>query len=136
MAMPRAVYMLKIQTAYLIRRSKNWGVTPRYITGYRKNILEFLGDGSFRYLEQHLDGSDGYWRVDGAFSWERLYSKRSVFEVKEMQLLRDETLYSKYEGVILGAIDKALGGKWWFNLSPEAQEAIHDGLHQVLDIKS
>jgi len=130
MAMPRAVYMLKMQTAYLIRRSKNWGVTPKYITGYRKSVRELLGEHSFLYLERHLDGSDGYWRVNGAFSWERLYSKRSVVEVKSV-----ETLYSKYEGVILGAIDKALGGKWWFNLSDDAQEKIHDELHRVLGVQ-
>ena len=41
-------------------------------------------------------------------------------------------LYDKYEGQILGAIDKALSGTWFNRLSESEIEAIHDKLFTVL----
>jgi len=41
--------------------------------------------------------------------------------------------YETDEGKILSAINIALGGDWWEDLSEEAQERIHDALYQVMN---
>ena len=128
MAMSKPVLLLMKSTAYLISRSNEGnGVTQNYIRKYRNQVINLLGRKSFNYLEKHLDGRNGYWRVDSSFNWSVMHSH---IEVKDLK----DTLYEKYEGEILGAIDRALGLKWWHNLSEDAQEAIHDELYNVLAI--
>ena len=48
---------------------------------------------------------------------------------------KDSTIYSKYEGDILGAIDGVFGNNWWGKLSEGTQESIHDVLYRVLNVK-
>jgi hypothetical protein len=49
--------------------------------------------------------------------------------------MSDNTIYAKYEGKILGAIDGVFGGTWWGKLSEATQEEIHGALFQVLDVR-
>jgi len=41
--------------------------------------------------------------------------------------------YDEDEGRILGAINLALGGDWWDELSEGSQEAVHDALFNELN---
>lgn len=128
MAMPKSVYTLMKRTTYLINKSRNeFGVTSQFIRSYQDAVLKVLGDVSFKYLEGNLDSWDGRWKVSDNFTWSKMYAKSSRMVTKK------DDLYPMYEGKVLGAIDEALGGKWWLNLSEEAQEKIHEALFQVFN---
>jgi hypothetical protein len=41
--------------------------------------------------------------------------------------------YDTDEGTVLSAINIALGGNWWEELSEDAQEKVHDALYSVMN---
>lgn len=128
MAMSKSVYMLMKRTTYLVSKSQNEsGVTSKFVRSYRGAVLKVLGDVSFKYLEGNLDSWEGRWKVSDNFTWSKMYAKSSRMVTKK------DDLYSKYEGRVLGAIDKVLGGRWWFNLSKDTQEEMHDALYHVFN---
>lgn len=130
MAMSLEMIKLKRSTDYLVGVSMNdRGVTSQFIKSYRSSVLALLGKSAYNYLERNLDSWDGRWKVSGNFTWSKMYAESSK-PVKKAPKSVD--LYTKYEGKVLGAIDKVLGG-WWFHLSDETQEKIHEALFRVFN---